>query len=506
MSSGSPSDDAQHSSTPDYVAPVNSPSLAENRYQRLVAPATQSAIPPTALPVTQLAVQPCAQNVISIAQPVARPATQPVAQPITQSVTQPAQPATQSATHPPGWPIAQGFVPPVAHPVAHPVVDPGLSQPTGHTIPQYVPHNVAQAIHSGDQQLGIQSESGSSSSLVQQPTTQHTQHVSRQLPHPFVAQNMQPNSTPLSAQSARPTQPSRTARYARPAPYSKPKGPQTQTEDKEPLPHKRPCGPQSSNRGGNNQATTRANVLTQAAPPGSTVIFPETTSRPVDAPNETSTDDLMANATRQLAQPRETPGSSQCDRHTNTTTDTRRPTENTADASRPSGLNQDMDRDTGEEVMEGLQAENDEINLCRLVARVLQKQDAICRTLQGMKHTRRTAGSESAPPGDGSGPPPSPGAGSGSAPPPGNGPTPASNDQRPPRTSPPQAGEPVNWDQTVRSTQPAGRQPRVARRILISNTIRREMNKLLKRKNNKQSLPLPPPPEIRYPTEENFGI
>ncbi|KAG9114897.1 hypothetical protein FRC07_007608, partial [Ceratobasidium sp. 392] len=196
--------------------------------------------------------------------------------------------------------------------------------------------------------------------------------------------------------------------------------------------------------------------------------------------------DAIVDATRQLAQPREAPGSSQRDNHVGATTDASRPTKNTANVSQPS-------EDTGKELMEGLQVENDEIvqminenegatdnNLCRLVARVLLKQDAICRTLQGMKHTRRTVGSGSALPGDGSGSAPSPGDGPGSSPPRGDGPTPTSNGQRPPRTSPPQASEP--------------------------NTIRREMNKLLKRKNNKQPLPPPPPPEIRYPTEENFGI
>ncbi|KAG9074889.1 hypothetical protein FS749_013499 [Ceratobasidium sp. UAMH 11750] len=111
---------------------------------------------------------------------------------------------------------------------------------------------------------------------------------------------------------------------------------------------------------------------------------------------------------------------------------------------------------------------------------MLQKQDAICWTLQGIKASRRPAA---------------------------EGPDPAPGNQPPPRTSPPQPDKPVNWDQSVPSTEPAGRQHRVARRILICEAICENINKLLKReKKKKDPLPPPPPDEIRYPTIENFGI
>ncbi|KAG9095148.1 hypothetical protein FS749_010980 [Ceratobasidium sp. UAMH 11750] len=126
----------------------------------------------------------------------------------------------------------------------------------------------------------------------------------------------------------------------------------------------------------------------------------------------------------------------------------------------------------------------------RLVEKVFLKQDAI---LRGLRQPRSTpnGGNGSSQPGVGSSQP-----GSGSSGPSGG---------RPPRTSPHQPPKKVNWDQTIPSTEPAGRQPRLARRILIQKEIRLLIMHLLKLKTYKPPFP-PAPVDARFPTTDTFGI
>ncbi|KAG9084348.1 hypothetical protein FS749_005300 [Ceratobasidium sp. UAMH 11750] len=294
-------------------------------------------------------------------------------------------------------------------------------------------------------------------------------------------------------------QPDRFGRAPRAGPYSRSNGPpkitgsrpsaQVGLTNEQPQSKRlRESQPNPGSKEGQGQATSRAQgnlemyhgvwQLTH-----SQVLTSSTTTGPGSSANgfiPATVNAALVDATRQLAQPREAP---QPPQHVHTTISV------TPGGAGPSNVDSGVN---AEEIMEGLQAENDEIlrviyegdggngadmRLYRLVAKMLQKQDAICRTLQGMKLPRRatTEDQDAAPNGD-----------------------------QPPRVSPPQPDKPVNWDQTVRNTEPAGRQPRVGRRILICEVIRANINKLLKREK-KQPLPPPPPAEIRYPTIENFG-
>ncbi|CCO34714.1 hypothetical protein BN14_08821 [Rhizoctonia solani AG-1 IB] len=72
--------------------------------------------------------------------------------------------------------------------------------------------------------------------------------------------------------------------------------------------------------------------------------------------------------------------------------------------------------------------------------------------------------------------------------------------------SPPDPPAPVNWDQSTPFDEPAGRQRRARRRVLIMGLIRETIFKLLARKSVRDPLPPPPPPALRVPTLENFAI
>ncbi|KAG9123434.1 hypothetical protein FRC07_014951, partial [Ceratobasidium sp. 392] len=126
-----------------------------------------------------------------------------------------------------------------------------------------------------------------------------------------------------------------------------------------------------------------------------------------------------------------------------------------------------------------------------LVEKVFLKQDAI---LCGLRQPRSAPNSGNGPSQPGNGlSQPTPGTGSSS--------------NQPPRTSPHQPPKTVNRDQGIPSTEPAGRQPRLARRVLIQKEIRLTIVGLLKLNTTKPKPPLPlPAAEIRFPTAENFGI
>ncbi|KAG8708238.1 hypothetical protein FRC08_000048 [Ceratobasidium sp. 394] len=137
--------------------------------------------------------------------------------------------------------------------------------------------------------------------------------------------------------------------------------------------------------------------------------------------------------------------------------------------------------------------------MCRLLTRMFQKQDAI---LKGLQQSRPTPGGSTGPP-----------RGSGAAPLGDSGATPTENfdagstpdHDQPPRVSPYSLPNQVNWDQGVAYTQPAGRQPRLARRILLLKEIRATIMKLLGCKDYKPPLPAPPA-NSHFPTADNFGI
>ncbi|KAG8778634.1 hypothetical protein FRC12_024879 [Ceratobasidium sp. 428] len=186
----------------------------------------------------------------------------------------------------------------------------------------------------------------------------------------------------------------------------------------------------------------------------------------------------LHDATRNLAQPRETPGQSQHDQ-----------AGSTAPASQPGNMEIDHD-----EVFEGLQSEHDQVLetlyegggdgdvdlklVCRLMGRLIKKQDVLHRALQGIKESRRPENNSSSAP----------------------------DPKKPRRPFPSQPPAEETWDQSVPHNDPAGKQAREARRVFISGAIRKTIMQLLKRTDKKQPLPDSPPDEIRYPTENNFGI
>ncbi|KAG9121132.1 hypothetical protein FRC07_003038 [Ceratobasidium sp. 392] len=314
--------------------------------------------------------------------------------------------------------------------------------------------------------------------------------------------NAQPNplfNQPYLAQAApsqsAPAQPSRAGRNNRPAPSRpmphsrplkatmppppRPKKNRVQVEevpDEDELLHKRPRGPRPNpnDNGEGTRPIGRAHVFSSNTTPGA-------------GTSATPANDTINHATRQLAQPRDTPGSSQ-QNHANTATH----------ASQTENLEPNMEVGDEDEAFESLQAEHDKVLeslyggdgengepdmvkhlLCRLMARVIQKQDALNRSLQGIKQSRGSTG---------------------------EGPSATTSSSLPPRPFPPQPSEKENWDQSVPHNEPAGRQPRLARKVLISRVIRKTIMVLLKRTEKTQPLPPSPPDEIRYPTAENFGI
>ncbi|CUA75337.1 hypothetical protein RSOLAG22IIIB_05838 [Rhizoctonia solani] len=72
--------------------------------------------------------------------------------------------------------------------------------------------------------------------------------------------------------------------------------------------------------------------------------------------------------------------------------------------------------------------------------------------------------------------------------------------------SPPKPPKPINWDQTIQYDEPAGRQCRARRRILLMALIRETIFKLLSRRSVHDPLPPPPPPGLRVPTPLEFAI
>ncbi|KAG8694697.1 hypothetical protein FRC08_008316 [Ceratobasidium sp. 394] len=201
----------------------------------------------------------------------------------------------------------------------------------------------------------------------------------------------------------------------------------------------------------------------------------------------------MASATRQLAQPRDPVNSSQ-GQHAHAGSSTQRPpVEETNHHEALDGAFLQEKDEIMQKLYEGnLEDENspDMRRMYRLVEKVFLKQDAILRRLHQPRSAPDGANSSSPPESSGSLRP-------------GGGPTP--NGNRPPRTSPHHPPKKVNWDQNVPCTEQAGRQPRLARRVLIQKEIRLLIMRLLNVKTNQPPLPLAPV-DARFPTIENFGI
>ncbi|QRW13283.1 transmembrane protein [Ceratobasidium sp. AG-Ba] len=187
-------------------------------------------------------------------------------------------------------------------------------------------------------------------------------------------------------------------------------------------------------------------------------------------------------------------------------------------------ISSSADADSEEPLNGALQPEKDEImrqiyegnlddersadtrRVYRLVEKMFLKQDAILRRLnQPQFSSGGTNSSSSGSGGSSTGAGLSSGGGSsnsGSSQPAGDS-TP--NNTRRPRVSPHQLPGIINWDQGIPCTEPAGRQPREARRILIQRELRSLIMSLLKVESYKPPLPLAPP-EARFPTLENFGF
>ncbi|KAG9124598.1 hypothetical protein FRC07_010993 [Ceratobasidium sp. 392] len=200
----------------------------------------------------------------------------------------------------------------------------------------------------------------------------------------------------------------------------------------------------------------------------------------------------LAESTRGLAQPRDPTGGSS----SRTTTEM-----TNADDALDGACQREQD-EIMKNLYEGnLEDENspDMRQMYCLVEKVFLKQDAI---LRGLRQSRSApnGGNGLSQPGNGSSQPASGTGPSGES---GAGPS----GDKPPRTSPHQPPKKVNWDQGIPSTEAAGRQPRLARRVLIQKEIRLALVGLLKLDTTKPKPPLPlPAAEIRFPTAENFGI
>ncbi|KAG9094252.1 hypothetical protein FS749_012809 [Ceratobasidium sp. UAMH 11750] len=195
----------------------------------------------------------------------------------------------------------------------------------------------------------------------------------------------------------------------------------------------------------------------------------------------------LAEATRQLAQPRDPANSS-----SGGPANTQQSNLGVANRDDLEGVCQSEKDEIMRNLYEGnIEDENgpDMRQMYRLVEKVFLKQDAILRGLRQPRSTPNGRNGSSQPE---SGPSQ-----------PTHGPGPSGN--RPLRTSPHQPPKKVNWDQTVPSTEPAGRQPRLARRILIQKEIRLLIMRLLKLKSYNPPLP-PAPVDARFPTTDTFGI
>ncbi|KAG8680218.1 hypothetical protein FRC11_002791, partial [Ceratobasidium sp. 423] len=197
--------------------------------------------------------------------------------------------------------------------------------------------------------------------------------------------------------------------------------------------------------------------------------------------NKTSIQDQLINATRQLSKPRSTPGPSEGHEHMGKNHEGSK-------GKRPMHLDGRDDDEELEELGEVAQEEGTEITrsvyeddledekgpamrrVYRLMSRMLQKQEALRNSLENMKQG-----------------------------------THGSDDTAPPRISPAKPRKEVNWDQSIACTELAGRQPRVARQVLIAKIIRISLMGLCKRKSNKDPI-VPPPTDVRIPTRERFYI
>ncbi|KAG8769596.1 hypothetical protein FRC12_004852 [Ceratobasidium sp. 428] len=468
---------AQPQPTLSATSPAHHPQpVAQPVSQPIAQPVTQP--PPVTLaapypqPVAQPVTQPVAQSFAQlfappaapplVQPPIAQPAVQPVAQPVVQS-------AVPSIIHnhiqPPTTPIStvqpQSIVPPGTQ-LGHHHAQPGQSVSTDPT-PQPQAPSSPQWIHSAEQ-------------LQAQLDSQHTQHAPPQIPVPPTAQpvplaNVQPGivapqvvqtSTGNPQPGLVPTHASRgtgrgpqtmvsTATVNARNPYSRPskanlpplqRSKHSRTEDQtgtnnDELQNKRPHGLQ--NQGDPSQPPSSARdeavqgFLPNATPgAGSSLSGVHTVQA------------ALHDATRNLAQPRETPGQSQLG------------------SSTPAARPQTMEIDH-EEVLESLQSEHDKVLetlykgsddgnvdlklVCRLMGRLIKKQDALHQALQGIKESRN--------PESNSGPAPNP--------------------KRPRRPFPSQPPAEENWDQSVPHNDPAGKQAREARRVFISRAIPAEI-------------------------------
>ncbi|KAG8719988.1 hypothetical protein FRC09_010284 [Ceratobasidium sp. 395] len=490
--------------------PVTQP-VAQPFAQLFVPPAAPLVVQPVARPI----IPPVAQTITQpIAQPIAQPITQPIAQPAVQPVAQPVvQSAAPSIIHnhiqPPTTPIStvqpQSIVPPGTQ-FGHHNAQPGHSV-SAHPTPQPQAPSSPQWIHSTEQ-------------LQAQLDSQHTQHTPPQIPVPPTAQpvplanvqpglvapqvvqtgtgNPQPGLVPTHASrgtSRGPRTMVSTATVNARNPYSRPseanlpppqrsKHPRTEDQtgtNNDELQNKRPHGLQNQEDPSQPPSSARGiysftSCILQSLIWGGEGFLPNAT--PGTGSSSSAVDTVQAalhDATRNLAQPRETPGQSQLG--------------SSAPAARPQNMEIDH-----EEVLESLQSEHDKVLetlykgsddgnvdlklVCRLMGRLIKKQDALHQALQGIKESRN------------------PGNNSGSA----------LNPKRPRRPFPSQPPAEEKWDQSVPHNDPAGKQAREARRVFISRAIREIIMQLLKRADKTQPLPDSPPDEIRYPTENNFGI
>ncbi|QRW03519.1 hypothetical protein RhiLY_02518 [Ceratobasidium sp. AG-Ba] len=193
----------------------------------------------------------------------------------------------------------------------------------------------------------------------------------------------------------------------------------------------------------------------------------------------------MSSTTAQLAQPRDAPSVTPYNGRDTGTTGVRQPSSADADSEEP--LNG------------ALQPEKDEIMRQIYEGNLDDERSADTFSSGGTNSSSSGSGGSSTGAGLSSG---GGSSNSGSSQPAGDS-TP--NNTRRPCVSPHQLPGIINWDQGIPCTEPAGRQPREARRILIQRELRSLIMSLLKVESYKPPLPLAPP-EARFPTLENFGF
>ncbi|KAG8691144.1 hypothetical protein FRC11_006420 [Ceratobasidium sp. 423] len=196
--------------------------------------------------------------------------------------------------------------------------------------------------------------------------------------------------------------------------------------------------------------------------------------------NKTSIQDQLINATRQLSKPRSTPGPSgdreQTQNKKRRDSKGKRPTRSDVDDGGELEELSEVAQEEGAEITrsvyeDDLEDENGPAmrRVYRLMSRMIQKQEALRNSLEAMQQGKK------------------------------------SGDTTPPRISPAKARKEVNWDQSIACTEPAGRQPRIARQVLIAKIIRMILMGLCKRKSNKDPI-VPPPANVRVPSLEKFFL